>query len=145
MQRVASLILALAVVQGTAGCGDITTDAFSKWKGLREQYRERRVRNDDEMRRQMAAGAFGREQLLPDSAFKSPASFGLPPRFPLNQTVMRLESLADVPVATLTTPIVIEIRRGDSSAGGGMAGGGAGGSSCVYKPVMTAEDIAACR
>lgn len=144
-RRLASWFLVAAVVQGTAGCGEITTDAFTKWERMRDEYRERRDRNDDAMRSLMATGAFGREQLLPASNFKPPASYGRPPKFPLNQTVMRLPSLTDVPGADLHSPIVIEVRRGDSATGGGMAGGGAGGGPCVYKPVMTAEDIAACR
>jgi hypothetical protein len=144
-RRHAPRFLIVLVVLTASGCGEITTDAFSKWEKMREQYRERRIRNDDDMRRRMATGAFGREHLLPVSNFKPPASFGRPTKFPLNQTVMRLPSLSEVPVASLATTPVIEIRRGSSATGGGIAGGGASGGACVYKPVMTAEDIAACR
>lgn len=143
-RRCASLFLLAAVVQGTAGCGEITTDAFSKWERMRDEFRERRNRNDDSMRRQMAAGAFGRELLLPASNFKSPASFGQPSRYPFHETVMRLPSRHDVPVAALNSPF-IEIRRGDRATGGGVGASGSSGGSCVYKPVMTAEDIATCR
>lgn len=103
-----------------AACGQPGPDGSTPQESAREHRSPLTLQRDAQMRRKMSAGLFGYAQLFPGTAPIDPRRFA---RLPPPESILAV----DLPPAPKSR--AVEIAR----------------IFCVYKPVMSDEEIAACR